>query len=45
MGQLAGNHFATIYEGNEHLAELGQLVRVEGRPGDLLRGTRTADAE
>jgi hypothetical protein len=29
-GQLAGNHFATIYEGNEHLATLGHLVVWEG---------------
>jgi hypothetical protein len=25
MGQLAGNHFATIYEGNERLADLDAL--------------------
>ncbi len=30
MGQLAGNHFATIYEGNEHLRELGDLVLRRG---------------
>lgn len=30
MGQLAGNHFLTIVEGNEHLYELGQLVLWEG---------------
>ncbi len=30
MGQLAGNHFATIVEGNENLAELGRLVLYEG---------------
>jgi len=30
MGQLAGNHFATIVEGNEELAELGRLVMWEG---------------
>jgi len=30
MGQLAGNHFATIVEGNEQLAELGRLVMWEG---------------
>jgi hypothetical protein len=30
VGQLAGNHFATIYEGNEHLAELGKRVVWEG---------------
>ena len=29
-GQLAGNHFATIYEGAEHLEELGHLVLWEG---------------
>ena len=30
MGQLAGNHFATIVEGNENLPELGRLVLYEG---------------
>ena len=30
VGQLAGNHFATIYEGNDKLAELGRLVVWEG---------------
>ena len=29
-GQLAGNHFATIYEGTEHLGELGHLVLWKG---------------
>ncbi len=29
-GQLAGNHFATVYEGNERLVELGQLVVSKG---------------
>ncbi len=29
-GQLAGNHFATIEEGREHLRELGRLVVWEG---------------
>jgi Protein of unknown function (DUF3830) len=29
-GQLAGNHFATIYEGNEQLAELGKRVVWQG---------------
>ena len=29
-GQLAGNHFATIYEGNDKLAELGRRVVWEG---------------
>jgi hypothetical protein len=30
VGQLAGNYFATIYEGIERLAELGQLVLWKG---------------
>ena len=30
MGQLAGNHFLTIVEGQEHLKELGRLVVWEG---------------
>src|SRR5476651_2217226 len=29
-GQLAGNHFATIYEGNDKLAELGRRVVWDG---------------
>lgn len=30
MGQLAGNHFATIVEGQEQLSELGRVVLWEG---------------
>jgi hypothetical protein len=30
MGQLAGNHFATIYEGNDQLTALGHLVVEKG---------------
>jgi hypothetical protein len=30
MGQLAGNHFATIEEGREQLSELGRVVLWEG---------------
>lgn len=30
MGQLAGNHFATIEEGRENLPELGRAVLWEG---------------
>ncbi len=30
VGQLAGNHFATVYEGNERLRELGELVIWKG---------------
>jgi uncharacterized protein DUF3830 len=29
-GQLAGNHFATVYEGNEQLGELGRTVLWKG---------------
>lgn len=29
-GQLAGNHFATVYEGNERLAELGERAVLKG---------------
>ena len=30
VGQLAGNHFATNFEGNERLGELGHLVLWKG---------------
>ena len=30
VGQLAGNHFATVTEGSERLADLGRLVLWEG---------------
>jgi hypothetical protein len=30
MGQLAGNHFLTVVEGNERLAEMGKKVLWEG---------------
>ena len=30
MGQLAGNHSATIYEGNDRLKDLGELVLWRG---------------
>ena len=30
VGQLAGNHFATVTVGNEHLAEVGRLTLWEG---------------
>jgi hypothetical protein len=30
MGQLAGNHFLSVIEGNEHLADLGRLTLWEG---------------
>lgn len=30
MGDLAGNHFLTVVEGNESLAEFGRLVLLEG---------------
>ncbi len=37
MGQLAGNHFLTIFEGNEALAALGRLVLWEGAQDILFR--------
>jgi len=30
VGQLAGNHFATVVEGGDHLAEIGRLTLWEG---------------
>jgi hypothetical protein len=30
MGQLAGNHFLTVIEGNEQLASLGKLALWSG---------------
>jgi len=30
VGQLAGNHFATVDEGNDRLADLGELVLWKG---------------
>lgn len=30
VGQLAGNHFATVIEGNEHLADVGRVALWEG---------------
>jgi Protein of unknown function (DUF3830) len=30
VGQLAGNHFATVTEGNDHLADIGRLTLWEG---------------
>jgi hypothetical protein len=29
-GQLAGNHFATVFDGNEQLAELGRIILWKG---------------
>jgi len=36
VGQLAGNHFATVIEGNEQLAELGRLTLWEGAQDFLI---------
>ena len=38
-GQLAGNHFATIVEGNEHLRELGRSFLWEGAQEIVFRET------
>lgn len=40
MGQLAGNHFATIEEGREHLPELGRVILWEGAQDALFEETR-----
>jgi hypothetical protein len=39
MGQLAGNHFATIHTGREHLAELGRRVLWDGSQEINIRQT------
>ena len=41
-GALAGNHFATVVEGNEHLAELGKLTLWEGAQPITLSGELTS---
>jgi Protein of unknown function (DUF3830) len=38
-GQLAGNHFATIFEGNESLRELGRKFLWEGAQPIVFRET------
>ena len=38
-GQLAGNHFATVVEGGEQLAELGRLTLWEGAQEVFFRET------
>lgn len=37
LGQLAGNHFATVIEGNEQLSEMGRLVLWEGAQPLVIR--------
>jgi Protein of unknown function (DUF3830) len=39
MGQLAGNHFLTVVEGNEKLAELGKLVLWSGAQEIVFSGS------
>jgi hypothetical protein len=36
VGQLAGNHFATVVEGGERLAEVGRLTLWEGAQDFLI---------
>lgn len=38
LGQLAGNHFLTIIEGNEQLRELGRVVLWEGAQDIVFEG-------
>ena len=33
VGQLAGNHFLTVFEGNENLRLLGELTLWQGAQG------------
>lgn len=40
VGQLAGNHFATVYEGNERLRELGEMVLWQGAQEIVFTETR-----
>jgi len=37
-GELTGNHFLTIIEGREHLAEMGRVVLYEGAQEIVFRG-------
>jgi hypothetical protein len=40
MGQLAGNHFLTLIEGQEHLSHLGRLVLWHGAQDILFEEVR-----
>jgi Protein of unknown function (DUF3830) len=42
LGSLAGNHFATVVEGRDYLAELGRRVLWEGAQEILLEETASA---
>jgi hypothetical protein len=39
-GQLAGNHFATVVEGREHLGEIGERVLWQGAQAIVLAAAR-----
>jgi hypothetical protein len=43
LGQLAGNHFATVIEGAEQLPEMGRLVLWEGAQELVIREIEIAD--
>jgi hypothetical protein len=40
VGQLAGNHFATITQGQEHLSTLGRLTLWEGAQDIIIEEVR-----
>jgi hypothetical protein len=43
VGQLAGNHFLTVVEGGERLADMGRLVLYHGAQDIIFEGTGKGD--